>query len=499
MKPSVLALSMLLMVLGGCKKGPDFEPPAPATPTEFRAAAQMGASVANTEWWELYQDPVLRSLITAGLENNRSIREAMARIAEARTGLTIARADRLPKVNGVGIGLYQQPIGQDSVSALDNFKGVLSASYQVDLWGRVSRTNEAALQGVLATEEAFRTVTITLVSEIAGAYLLMRDIDARFAITESTIRANGESLRVLSARAEGGIVAEVDVNRAAIALADSEAVLQKLIRARAQTENVLNLLVGELPSDVARGVALADQAFPPAVPVGLPSELLQRRPDVLTVERLLHAQTARIGVAEANRFPSLNLTGNVGAKRTTLGEVASGNVFFNIGANLLAPIFNRGALKAVADAERARTEQVLNQYEQTVLNAFREVEDALIGVQTYRLEHEARVRQLEAASAALATTEVLYEGGLITYSEVVDLQKGVFGAQLMVSDALQQHHASIVQLYKALGGGWTPPEGWATEQDVAEGAGDESQPGDAVQPGESGQPGDVVRPRESGR
>jgi len=468
-RKSLYLLPLLALLLSGCKKGPDFVPPAPATPTEFRAAAEMGASVANTEWWDLYQDPVLRSLITAGLENNRGIRESMARIVEARTGLTIARSDRLPKVNGVGIALYQQPIGEDSVSSLDNFKGILSAAYEVDLWGRVSRNNEAALQGILATEEAFRTVTITLVSEIAGAYLLMRDIDARIGITESTIQANRDSRRVLTARAEGGLVAEVDVNRAAIALADSEAVLQKLMRARAQTENVLNLLVGELPSDVARGVALADQAFPPAIPAGLPSELLQRRPDVLGAERMLHAQTARIGIAEANRFPSLKLTGNVGAKRTTLGGATSGNFFFNLGANLLGPIFNRGALQAVADAERARTEQVLNQYEQTVLNAFREVEDALIGVETYSLEHEARLRQLEAARSALSTTQVLYDGGLITYMEVIDLQKGVFGAELMASEALQQHHASIVQLYKALGGGWTPPEGWVTAQEEATG------------------------------
>jgi len=464
-------LALALLAPGACTKGPDFEPPAPVAPTEFRSETLSGASIANTPWWDLYEDPVLRDLLSRGLENNRSLREAMARIAEARTGITIAASDRLPRVNAVGIGLYQQPIGEDSVSTFDNLKVTAAASYEVDLWGRVSRSNEAALQGALATEEAFRTITISLVAEIANAYLTLRDIDARIGITEETALANRASYDVLSSRAQGGLVPEVDVNRAAIQIADAEAVLQKLRRARAQTEHVLSLLVGDLPGEIQRGVPLADQALPPSVPPGLPSELLQRRPDVLTAERMLHAQTARIGIAEANRFPKLSLTGTVGAKRTTLGEIVSGNPFFNVGANIIAPLFNRGALKAVSDAERARTEQVLNQYEQTVLNAFREVEDALVGVDTYELEYEARLRQVEAAQAALSSVEVLYEGGLVTYMEVIDLQKGVFGAEMMASEALRLRHASVVQLYRALGGGWTPPEGWtslaeAPEEDV---------------------------------
>jgi multidrug efflux system outer membrane protein len=474
---AILALSSV--ALAACTRGPDFEPPAPVTPDAYRTESPADSlppetSIANTEWWDLYEDPVLRDLIMAGLENNRSLREAMARIQEARSGITIARSDKLPKVNAAGVGLYQQPIGQDSVSALDNVRAVLTASYEVDLWGRVARSNEAAVQMVLATEEAYRTVTITLVSEIAGAYLALRDIDAQVGIAESTIEANRASLQLMTSRAEGGLVAEVDVRRAEIALADSEAVRAALLRARAQTEHVLSLLVGELPTEIARGVPLAEQNFPPAVPAGLPSELLLRRPDIIGVERALHAQTARIGIAEANRFPRLSLTGTVGAKRTSLGEATSSNFFFNVGANLLAPIFNRGALEAVADAERARTEQVFNQYEQTVLNAFREVEDALVAVQTYRTEHEARQRQLEAARQALSSVQSLYDGGLVSYQEVVELQKGVFGSELQTSQALRLHHASIVQLYKALGGGWTAPEGWTSVADPEHRTGDAS-------------------------
>ena len=437
-----------------------------------------GTSVANTGWWDLYQDPVLRDLITAGLENNRSVREAMARIEEARLGYTIARSDKLPRVNAYASAQIQPTAGVDSVTAIDNLRLLVNASYEVDLWGRVARSNEAAVQTVLASEEAFRTVTITLVSEIAKAYLGLRDIDARIEIAESVVEANRQSLGILTSRAEGGLVPEVDLRRQEIALADSESILVALSRARAQTENALSILVGELPSSVARGQTLAEQQFPPAVPAGLPSELLQRRPDIQAAERALHAQTARIGIAEANRWPSFSLSALGGGKISTLGESKGNNAFINFGMNFLAPIFNRGALKAAADVERVRTEQLLNQYEQTVLNAFREVEDALVSVETYRLEHEARIRQAEASRQALGSVEVLYEGGMVTYQEVIDLQRGVFGADLQVSQALQLHHSAVVQLYKALGGGWTPPEGWQSIADPqpAEGEGPEGGP-----------------------
>jgi multidrug efflux system outer membrane protein len=464
---SVLVPALALLATA-CKQGPDFEPPAPATPAEFRTELPSGESVANTTWWDLYQDPVLRDLVSRGLENNRSLREAMARIAEVRSGVTIANSAKYPSLNGVALMAIQPSAGDnDSLSVFDNVRLIGSASYELDLWGRVARSSEAAAAGLLATEEAYRTVTISLVSEIASTYLLLRDIDARIAITENVIAANQASYDLMATRAEGGLVPEVDLRRQEINLADSDAVLAKLRRARAQAENGLSLLVGELPQEITRGTSLAEQDFPPAVPAGLPSELLQRRPDILAAERALHAQTARIGVAEASRFPKLSLSASGGGKVTSQGDATVQGLFMNLGANLLAPIFNGGALKAASEAERARTIQVLNQYEQVVLNAFREVEDALVSVETYREEHEARLRQAEAARSALATVEVLYDGGLVSYQEVLDLQKGVFGAELQASESLQQHHTAIVKLYKALGGGWTPPEEWATADEPA--------------------------------
>ncbi|MGI9627926.1 MAG: efflux transporter outer membrane subunit [Longimicrobiales bacterium] len=458
---SEFAPALILVVAAlttGCKMGPDFEPPAPITPAEYRGDAPEGESIANLDWWDLYQDPVLQDLIRAGLTNNRSLRESMARINEARAGLGIVRADLFPQVNLVGIGMYQETLGSDSVSALDNLKVAAAASYEVDLWGRVARSNEAALQGLLATEEAFRTVTVALVGDIASAYLVLRDLDARIGIAEATLATRGRSLELLTARAEGGLIAELEVKRTEINVADTEAVMQRLVRGRSQTENVLRLLVGELPGEVQRGASLEDQVLPPTVPPGLPSDLLLRRPDVLAAERMLHAQTAKIGVAEAARFPSLSLTASTGAKSTSLGELVSSNVFLNLGANLIGPLFNAGKSKSFVEAERARTEQALNRYELVVLNAFREVSDALVGVETFRAEHEARLRQLASSREAEASVQALFDGGLVSYEEVLDLQRAVFGAELMVSEALQAHHTSIVQLYKVLGGGWSPTD-----------------------------------------
>jgi len=436
--------------------GPDYQRPELPQPREYRAAAQEGESVANLPWWTLYQDTVLQRLIGQGLENNRSLREAMARIAEARASVGMARANLYPTVSLVGLGFYQATPTKDSVSSFDYLKGALGVSYEVDLYGRIARSNEAAAQTLLATEEAYRTVTIGLVADVAGTYLLLRDLDARLQVSRETAALRENALEIITVRAEEGLVRPVDVNRAQIELADARATIVNLERAVAQTEHALSLLLGTVPSGIRRGRTLVDQDLPPSVPPGLPSELLQRRPDVLAAERLLHAQTARIGVAEAARWPSFSLTGTLGGKSTALGEARSSNVFMNIGGNIAGAILDAGRRKSAVDVEIARAEQALAQYELTVLNAFREVEDALVAVDTFREEYQVRVEQLAAAQGALDVANVLYEEGLVDLMVVLDLQRSLFGTQLRVSEVLQLHHGAVVQLYRALGGGWNP-------------------------------------------
>jgi multidrug efflux system outer membrane protein len=465
----VVAWTAGAMAVAACTVGPDYERPAAPEPLEYRAEEREGESIANTAWWDLYEDPVLQGLIEDGLENNRGLREAMARIAEARAAVGIARAVLYPSLSLVGAAFYQATPTDDSVSSFDNFKAAIGASYEVDLYGRVERSNEAAAQSLLATEEAYRTVTIGLVADIASTYLLLRDLDARLAIAEETVRLRREAVEIITVRVEGGLVRPVDVNRAQIELADALATVEILDRSIAQAENALSLLLGDLPSEIERGLALVDQGLPPVVPAGLPSELLQRRPDVLAAERLLHAQTARIGVAEAARWPSLSLTGALGVKSTALGEARSNNFFMNLGANVAGAIFDAGRRQSAVDVEIARAEQALNQYETAVLNAFREVEDALVAVETYRNEYQVRTEQLAAAQGALDVANVLYDEGLVDLMVVLDLQRSVFGTELRVSEVLQLHHTSVVQLYRALGGGWNPPE---DEEGVAADAGE---------------------------
>ncbi len=293
-------------------------------------------------------------------------------------------------------------------------------------------------------------MTIGLVSQVARTYFLLRDLDNRLAISEQTVETRMQTLGVVESRQRAGMVTEVDVNQAEIQVYEAEVSVQTFARLRAQTENVLSVLLGQPPMDIERGLSLEDQAQAPDIPVGLPSALLDRRPDVLAAERRLHAQTARIGVAEALKYPQLNLTADLGAQ---FSDASSS--FAGLGAQIFGPLFNSGENQRRVEVEIARTEQLMNAYEQTFLTALREVEDALVAVETYDAELASRIKQLESASNAAELSWVRYEGGLTSYLEVLDLQRSLFSSQLKASETLQLRLTSTVQLYQALGGGWT--------------------------------------------
>lgn len=448
------ALLLSTLLLAGCKMGPDYVRPPVPQPETYRQPTPSGESIANVAWWDLFQDPVLQDLIEIALGENRNLRVALARIAEARAQAGFAKADLYPRVDiGAGADLVEARTDEgDGVPTRDVFVAA-DVSYEVDLWGKIRRANEAALQELLATEEAYRSVTITLVSDVASLYLSLLDLDNRLDIARRTVDARRESREIMRVRHEAGMINEVDLNQSEILLADAEASVEVFRRSRAQTENAISVLLGRTPEDIQRGLRLTEQVFPPEIPVGLPSELVQRRPDILQAERRLAAQTARIGVAEALKFPSLRLTGTAGVSSDlTDGGLTTG--FLGLGASLLGPIFNAGKNQSRVEIEVARTEQLLNQYEQTILTAFREVEDALVATYTYRSEYEARRRQVESAVNAANLSWVRYEGGMTSYLEVLDLQRSQFSAELQASAALQQQLASVVELYKALGGGW---------------------------------------------
>lgn len=444
-------LAVFLLVLHACKLGPEYTRTVSVDRDSFRENFPDGQVIANMPWWELFGDTVLTGLIHTALENNRDLRIALGRIREARASVDIVRADLYPRINYSIDG--SSSVNTEQPGFTNQGTGVVDVSYTVDLWGRIRRLNEAALQEYLATEEAYRALHIMIVSGVANAYITLRDLDNRLIISEKTAGSWKSNLDIVEARYKGGFVSEVDLNQARIQLSSALTASQTFIRLRAQTENAISLLLGELPRSIPRGLPLTEQVFPPDLPVGLPSELLDRRPDVLASERRLEAQTARIGAAEALKYPSLTLSADVGMQfaNPTAGFAA-------LGAQVLGPLFNSKANKRRVEVEIARTEQLLNNYEFTFLNAVREVEDAMIAVETYRKELELRQEQVVAAEDAARLSWVRYDGGLTSYLEVLDLQRSSFNSQLQASETMQLQLTSTVQLYQALGGGWLPEQ-----------------------------------------
>jgi multidrug efflux system outer membrane protein len=429
--------------------GPDYVRPPVPEPESYREETFPSAeSIADTPWWELFGDSVLVDVIDSAMANNRDLRASVARIAETRAALGIVRSQLFPRLDYSADGSYAGTMGEDGQADWTG-GAFLAASWQIDLWGRIRRSKEAALAELLATEEAYRGVTISLAAEVANSYILLRDLDNRLAISKKTLELWRQRLDVVQTRFDAGMISEVDLNQAQIQVFDAEVQVQTFERLRTQTENAISVLMGRPPGEIERGLSLAEQVFPPEIPTGLPSDLLQRRPDILQAERQLHAQTARIGAAKALRFPQFNLTADLGAQ---FSDQTTG--IFDLGAQLFGPIYNAGEISNQIRVEIARTEQLLNRYEQTILDAYREVNDALVSVRTYRAQFDARNRQVAAAQNAADLSWTRYETGMTSYLEVLDLQRSLFSAELQASETYQLQLTSIVRLYQALGGGW---------------------------------------------
>lgn len=454
----IVPLLILTSLVTACTLTPDYERPVLDVPEKYEANVLPGESVANLDWWKLFEDKQLQLLIRTALDENKDLGIALSRIEEARLTVTAVRANQFPFLGVSGF------FGRDRQSreiipgaeSDDRFLLTGDLTYQVDLWGQFRRSTEAARADLLATESAYRNITISLVSEVARTYLLLRDLDARLAISEHTLKTRLESLRIINARFDKGTVSKLDVHQAQIEVAVAEAAIAAFQRQTVQTQNALRILLGRNPGPVTRGETLASQTFPPSIPTGLPSELLKRRPDVVQAEANLEAATARVGVAEALRYPSISLTGQFGGESTDLSDLNSSDAeTWNIGANLLGPIFNSGQLKAQAEAARERAQQSVLSYEATLQSSFREVEDALVAVRTYHDEHAAQARRAKAATGAARLSWARYNGGVVDFLEVLDSERTLFNAKLAESESLQLYFSAIVRLYGALGGGWS--------------------------------------------
>ncbi len=439
---------LLILAAAGCKLGEPYSRPDQPLAEYYRAEQDTGLSIATLPWWEIFGDTVLTSLIETGIRNNLDLVVAIKRIEVAELQLNITRANLFPRVDyGGDAGLSLASNSSDVASGSGT---VFSAvSYQVDLWGRFRNLNEAARQEYLASEEGYRSLVLVLVSSIAQSYMLLRDLDNRLIVAERTLETWQSDLDIVKARFEAGMISEVDLKQSEIQVEQALTTIQTFRRLRVQTENAISFLLGLPPQDIPRGLALQDQLLPVDLPPGLPSELLDRRPDILASERRLEAQQARIGATEALRYPSLTLSADVGAIITN-----SGSIFSNLTAQVFGPLFNYKANKRKVEVERVIAEQLVATYQNSFLNALREVEDAMIAVETYQLEYEARVRQVNAATTALELSWVRYESGVTSYLEILDLQRSQFNSLLQTSEALQLKYTSLIRLYQALGGGW---------------------------------------------
>lgn len=457
----LLLTAALVPLLVSCALTPDYERPELEVPQEYVEPRPSGESIANLEWWDLFHDEQLQLLIRTALEENKDLAVALSRIEESRLTVTSVRANQFPFLNLGGFFGREKQSRElfPTADANDRFLVGGDLTYQVDLWGQYSRATESARADLLATESAYRTVTISLVAEVANTYLLLRDLDQRLEIAESTLKTRRDSLGIIQARFDKGTVPELDVYQAEVEVAVAETAIASFQRQIVQTQNALRILLGRNPGPVTRGDALAGQVFPPTVPAGLPSELLQRRPDVLQAEANLMSATAIVGVAEALRYPSISLTGNFGVESTDLSDLNSGDAeTWGFGANIFAPIFNSGQLKAQAEAARERARQSQLVYEATLQQSFREVEDALVAVRTYNLENLAQSRRAVAARGAARLSRARYDGGVVDYLEVLDTERTLFSAELAQSETLQLYFTAIVRLYSALGGGWSVQE-----------------------------------------
>jgi NodT family efflux transporter outer membrane factor (OMF) lipoprotein len=468
MTPRALLTSFAVLLMG-CTVGPNYRRPAVAIPSDFRASAPLppaqAASLADLKWFEVFKDKELQGLIRTALEKNYDLRDAVARIDVARAGLGITRSGQFPNVGAAG-NIEINRLSRDGATALSpavlptqnrNFGTVTLAllSFEVDIWGRLRRATEAARATLLGAEENRKGVVTTLVGDVATAYLTLRELDDVLDISGRTLRTREESLELTRSRQQGGVATLLDLRQAEQLVDTAAQVIPAIEQAIGQTENQIRLLLGESPGQVPRGRSLVDQGLAPEVPAGLPSELLQRRPDIRAAEQDLVAANAEIGVAKAAYFPQLSLSGFLGGQSTQLASLFSGpHGVWNLTPQLTQPIFTAGRIKSnvkLAEAERTRA---LVQYERVIQTAFTEVSNSLIAHQKVRESREKQEALVGTLRDRLRLAYVRYRGGVDTQLNALDADRDLFQAELVLAQIRLEESLTVVQLYKSLGGGW---------------------------------------------
>jgi outer membrane protein, multidrug efflux system len=459
-------LAPLLLIVGfmfGCAVGPNYKKPVVNTPPTYRgltpeeAARNDVKSIADEKWWEVFKDEQLQQLIRTALQQNYDVRLAATRILEAQASLGITRADQFPTVSAEGLAANIRTSQQKLLPALDTSTNRLGLdlNWELDFWGKFRRATEAARANLVATEWARREVITELIENLTSDYFRLRALDLQLEISRRALASRQDSLRLTQLLAQGGSTSMLDVRQAEQLVFTASSEIPSLEQQIEQQENAISILLGNNPGPVPRGRKLTEQERPPTVPTGLPSSLLERRPDIRQGEEQLIAANAEIGVAKAAYFPQISLTGSSGYQSSALTNLFSGPAgFWNFGATLAQPIFTAGKLRSNVRLTEAQQQQALLFYEQTIQGAFRDVSDALIA---YRKTQEFREQQqllANAAQDAARLSQMRYSGGVASYLEVLTNDTNYFTAELGLAQAQLNELLALSQLYKALGGGW---------------------------------------------
>jgi multidrug efflux system outer membrane protein len=449
----------MLLVLAGCAVGPKYSRPETKKPQTYTQAAVQTDSITNLKWWDVYQDPALQSLIRIAVDSNLDLRTAISRVDEAKAILGYNQANMFPFLDYSARGRasdFRNISEQAGITFPQNSLGLLgNVSWEIDLWGKLRHANRAAYADLVASDETRKSIYISIVAQVAELYFQLRGLDERLLITQRTYETRTEYLRIITLRFEKGEVSELDKLQAEQIAASSLAQIYSLERAIIQTENAINILRGQPYSPIVRGLDNHEQSLPLEIPSGLPSELLERRPDIRSAEQQLIAQTERVGIAVALRFPSLSLTGFFGVASPDIANLFTADaVLGSVTGQLTGPLFRFNQNKRRVEAERAKTMQFGYQYEKTILVAFAEVENSLAEIRTYSNEFAARQAQVAATERSLMLSKALYDNGYTSFLQVLDAERELFNSQFEKSLALQYQLISTVRLYKALGGGW---------------------------------------------
>lgn len=456
-----ILLVLAVFILSACTIGKDYQRPDVEKPNVWRFEEKEAKSVANTAWWEQFQDPVLNDLIRTALEENKDLLIAAAKVEEYMGRYGATRADQFPQavIKGTGENMRMtetgySPIPRGMSPEYSSYQVSLNASWEIDLWGKYRRASEAARADLLGTEEGRRSVILTLVTSVAGGYVNLLNLDQQLDIARRTVKTREESLNLFKLRFEGGVVSELELSQVKSEYEEARTYIPQLEKAIAQQENALSLLLGRNPGPIRRG-RIMGQLKLPAVPEGLPSDLLERRPDIRQAEQNLIAANAQIGVAKAAYFPSISLTGFFGTASADLSNLfKESSKVWNWGGSVTLPIFTAGRIRGQVKAAESVRQQLLFHYQKAIQTAFREVEDALVDQLKSREKLDAQMHQVSALRTYRGLALMRYENGYSSYLEVLDAERNLFTVELAYVQTRGNQFQSLVNLYKAMGGGW---------------------------------------------